>query len=394
MTDNSQKAFSDLDAVDAFRVTWLSSMLDCPRRGYAELLGLGKPRISRAAINGTTAHQTIEGKIRTDFALSDADIYNRMIKEGLDKDQAPLVWRYLKTLEPLIPQIHAVEHEFTLQILEGAPFLRGHIDAAFALSPTELLLMDHKTNRNFEGEEIWKYRTQPVCYAAAASFIWPQFHDIWFEVGYVVLDKKVRWKVNLKEARQRMLQTFSEVWAAIKVYRRTGIWPERINEDCGWCPVKDTCSTLKFAHENFMESLVQIDEKPLVERYLHAKHVLASIEAKTNELKQEIIEQLQNNGGKLEHNGMLLYLYNGKRREIEYSAFAGAVAETIRQSPEVANALHDRYYELLDSTLTVKMGMVDALVTDFPALKPAIDAAVTTSASERPTLRVTVKNKK
>src|SRR5207237_10047575 len=102
--------------------------------------------------------------------------------------------------------------------------------------------------------------------------------------------------------------------------------PARINEYCGNCCIHHSCVVVNNAHDNFMESLVQIEEKPLVERYLHAKHVQASIEAKTNELKAEVIEQLQNNGGKLEHNGMLLYLYNGKRREIEYSAFAEAVA--------------------------------------------------------------------
>ena len=235
MTDNRLKTISSLDDIQKIRVTQVEGFHGCPARFKAAFLGEGNNNKSKAAEIGTALHLVIERYLCDQFELYTPEWEEYLVwlhKKGVPTKERQALLTYLQSLESMRQHVIAVEWEFPLSLVSGAPDIVGHIDATFCNEQGGITIRDHKSNRQFEGVSEWKKKFQPILYAIGVSEHYPG-HAITFEIGYIILGEVVSWNISVEELaiyKQHLTRRYAEMWEEILVYRRTGEWPERPND--------------------------------------------------------------------------------------------------------------------------------------------------------------------
>jgi hypothetical protein len=257
-TDNSGRTVTSLDQLHVMRVTSLAHFLECPRSWKEQVLGEVIKRPSKAAIIGTAVHYMIECFLRRDFDLhnpSAQPYWEALQLSGISLKEQKNLAGYLKLIEPYRELVVVLEHEFTLPLHDDAWMMRGHIDALIASEDGGILILDHKTNRNYESSEVWARKIQPIAYAYAARKTFPNIDpdNFWFEIGYVNQGATVRWRTD-PVLDQYLERLYREAWEEFEVYERRNEWPERLSDGCKWCPLTSRC----YAYQRFNEALVPV----------------------------------------------------------------------------------------------------------------------------------------
>ncbi len=258
-TNNSQQVISSLDDLKVIRVTSLAQFLDCPRRWQAQITGQEPWRDSKWAQIGTAVHLMVEAYLRGEFELFEKSAeawWARMFEAGVPDKERRALLKYLQSLSGRRCQVIALEHEFTLSVVEGAWPLRGHIDALF-LDEFGVLIWDHKTNRRPETANNWSRRVQQRAYAWAVRRLLPEQKEINWCIGYVNLGEIVMWKTSHLEDLWFEHQ-FREAWEQFQQFRNADHWPEQLNDNCGYCPFQGQCATYRTSIEAMLPPMEHV----------------------------------------------------------------------------------------------------------------------------------------
>ena len=406
MTDNTLQTVDSLDALEYIRVTSIAEFLTCPAKWRANILGISKkpvttiPELPIATSIGTLVHDIIEQYLKNNFELDDSWWNNAV--ESLERMKVPpkeriALYRYIARLAERKKDIIAIEYEFDWKIIGGAPPVRGHIDAIFRDSNGRITIVDHKTNRSYQNVTWWKDQIQPLFYMAAASNFLSTLYPIRFEIGYVNLETTVNWEADGLEI-ERVDRIYTDVWEAIKFYRKTNEWPEHLNDYCNNCPVRDSCLTVQYAHTNFMTSFKGQQRTSLTEQYIWAAQVLKTIEAKVSELKDSLIFEIMAAGGKIAEGKYTFGLKTSRRRQIPYRDLQSQVGKVIQRLTDngnisEANKLWDDWAIISNELISIKTGVLDVFIEKYPILRDEIEAITVFTESDKPTLIVKDKGK-
>lgn len=386
MTDNSHKPLQSLNDIEYFRVTSIAEFSQCPRRWLAKLLGEGKQTESPYSTMGTAVHLAIEQYLQCEFDFPEG--WDRVARDleaaGLIPKERLACRDYIRCLADHRARTIALEWEFTLPMLDGAPPVRGHIDAIFAepdaMHPGRyrIVIRDHKTNRSYKSVEWWRKQTQPLLYTWAVRDTFGPEVGIDFELGYVNLGELLRWTPTEAEVATART-TFTEMWQAFQVYQRTSQWPEIINDNCGYCPLRDSCPTLSRGQKDFLGSLAKQEQDgwDLPCRYQWGASVLKSMEVKCEEMKAELISQIAVDGPQAAP-GAVYDIRRGSRRVADPSG--------VRRVVETWPGMIERAGMVESDLFSVKLAGLDKLMDCHPEYEAALAEAVSTVEAEAPTL--------
>jgi hypothetical protein len=381
-TDNSHRFLESLDVIDRFRVTQVASFAECPARWRANMLGLGEQKESPYAQMGTAVHLAIERYLRgdVDFPEGWQDVAQMLEAAGVSPKERLQTRDYCLSLADRRGAVLALETEVSLRPGDAVPIL-GHIDALFleeVLDGHAVVIRDHKTNRSLKPVEWWAQQVQPRLYAAMVRQMMGERDmdpPIYFELGYVNLGVTHRWLTD-PAGDGEVMALYYAMLDEFAVYRRTGEWPERVNEHCAYCPLKKTCEALPKSQEQFLGKLARRAEagQSVAARYEFARHTLAAMQSVTDELRGELLALVTEHGS-LQEGDTLYTTRKSTRREVAPSALLEEVYTLGSFTPEE-----------IDSLLTVKVGELDRLIKRYPEIDALLMPLVRTVESEEVTL--------
>lgn len=395
VADNSIKTLNSIEDLKTVRVTQVANFSKCPARWRGELLGLGTPSTSKYAAIGTALHAVIERYLRGDVELFTKEWEDQMLwldSAGVSpKERLALLSYIQRHLAPIRNRCIAIEDEFRLPLVEGAPDIVGHRDCLFEDAET-IVIRDHKSNRQFEGVDHWRSQFQPLLYALGTAVQYPK-KTIVFEIGYIILGEVVRWEITPEEMKayaDYLTARYAEMWEEVRIYKRTGHWPERINEGCYHCPMREQCPTLQWAHKDFLWSFERRDDLELGQKFEWVKDVQSSINAKVEELKQQLIEEIKSNDGQGLYVGDKLYsLKKSRRRSVEFPSLYQRLWNVTQTLPqEQQSEMWQRVSEKLGTMVSVKLGELDDFLLSYPQYRLAIEEIVETVESDSLSLQI------
>jgi hypothetical protein len=253
-----------------------------------------------------------------------------------------------------------------------------------------VLIVDHKTNRAAEGVDVWAQRIQPIAYSVIARCVYPWATEIHFRIGYVNLGKTVEWVIDpaLGDA---LVQKFLQACDDLRTFARWDEWPERINENCQWCQVRDKCHTMRRDMGTVLGALAKPGTAALPptpeERLIWLDNVEKAVGAMKDQTKAEVLANVQAAGGELELGDYRFSVTRSKKRSLPFPAAWDAVVDLLDQEPEHRAHILDA----AASMFTAKVTGADALAKRFPQVAEQLKESMVTVEGE-PT--VTIKRAK
>lgn len=365
---NSQPFLESLDHLERIRVTGVKDFHACPRMWKARQLGEGVQKESPYAKRGTAVHYVIEHYLRCERivrpspeALFDVEVsFDEFLRaEGVPDDEIENVFRYRETLTSLRPHLLEVEKQVTFGGRAHWRPLSGHVDAIFRYNDEgDVLILDHKTNRSFRGSDWWKQQPQPRLYAWLVRHLIPTARDVYFAIGYVNLDRRVVWRTDPADD-QWCYERYTALLDEVRVYMRTGEWPERLNSDCKYCPLKATCGAL---HRAGRELGPWFGGLPMLAQYREAADIRQAFDGLIEDLKEQLIERLGDSRELIE-GGYRATLLPNQRRSVSFANAWDAVAPTfgLASSPTLKNEV-----EALEDIFTARVGGLDKFFAKNP----------------------------
>lgn len=388
-TDNSLQTLISLDQIQNVRVTSLAQFLQCPRRWQAQVLGKEPRRESKWSTIGTAVHLMCEAYLRGEFDLFTPEAnewLQRMEAAGVNDKERRNLLTYLQSLSDYRGRVVALEFEFELPTFPESWRLKGHIDALIA-TDDGLIILDHKTNRSFEGVDAWSRKTQQIAYAWAVRQMLPRTEKLFFEIGYVNQGTKVRWETDPKNDIAFEAQVV-RAWEEFQVYRRHNEFPERLNADCGYCGLLSECHTWKDSLSRLLPPEAGfINREPaetLTEQYVGLDILLKAGKKRLGVLEEELIERVREAGGEHEESGYRAHLYSSSRRQVDARTAWDELATVLSAQPSLGGT----WDELLDEVVTFKVGGLEALAKQNEAFAPLMERAVSKVTVAEPSLKL------
>jgi hypothetical protein len=394
LADNSLQIVNSLNEVQQFRVTGLVSFAQCPRRWAAEMLGAkltdlkAREKAEKYSKIGTAAHHVIEGYLKADIDPEDETGWKEVdrfaMKAGMPPAERQHLRDYLRLLAPWRGRVEHLEKNLRCADFNALPFA-GTLDyIGWSESDQCWDILDHKTNREFEGAEVWSQRLQPLLYTCLLRrWACAQGYDpkpIRYTIGYVNLGSFVTWMTDpLEDATglERYLQLFEE----FLVYRRTGEFPARLNTYCSSCPIRDACPTARDSVNDLaaLAGVMQVDEVSLFDRHDFLTNAAKLAEALLEEVRDNIrLRMTLDDAATWEDNGWTATLKTRQTRKADPLA-------VFNELRDCAIGLEE---EAFRDCFTVKMGGIDRLVKTYPEIAPGLVGLITSEDAENPTLTI------
>ena len=370
------------------RVTSLAMWFDCQYNWAQKFIHGVESESSQAASIGTAVHAIIEKFLR------DGCVRDNLTTPGMMKH-----WRIIPNaeVENLISYLEwlsnanftpfEIEQQFNLLVFANQPGLRGHIDclAVSKTDPETVYIIDHKTNRSYEGVDVWSKRLQQLCYAYAVRKLYPQFKRVYFIIGYVNLQTFVSWETDPEDDKLTEAK-FSQFCLELEEACKSTYFARTINDKCNWCAERSTCpklqSELVAFNQSVEERLIGI---PDPERY----ELLSTVVTISSKMKEEIAgrlidrvmagEQVKTADGMSEY--MVTY---SKRRELSMESMIQVMVQ-FGLFPE--QAVH--YIETFDKLLSAKVAGLDSLKKSNPELYALLSSCITEKVGTNPLLKTT-----
>lgn len=358
---NSQPFLESLDQLERIRVTGVKDFHACPRMWKAKQLGEGVQKESPYAKRGTAVHYVVERYLKQ-LAIGTedgghTDVQTFLRSEGVPDDEIENVFRYLEALKPLRPHLIEVEKGVTFGRCSHWRPVSGHVDALFRYNDEgDVLILDHKTNRSFRGSDWWKHQPQPRFYAWLVRHLIPTARDIYFAIGYVNLGRRVVWRTDPADDKW-CYERYTALLDELRVYARTGEWPERINPDCRYCPLKSTCATFRRSLDTDV-AVLDTDLK-MYQWYTGRQKALESI---LEDVRERLTQRLTQEGDLVE-NGYRAYLRPNQRRTVSFANALDAVAPSfgLLPGPTLKSEV-----DALEEIFSVKVGGLDKFFEQHP----------------------------
>ncbi len=368
---------TDITSLSHVRVTGVGGYRECPKAWVTRTFELVPERKSPYAAVGTSVHAVIEAYLRKQHDGPDDPRWGEqevtLRAAGVRDSEIENLRGYIRSLEEWRDSVIVIEHEFKLEMPGFGLPIMGHQDVVFALADGALMIVDHKTNRKYADQSWWAKQFQPRLYAWAARKLWPQYHNVWYQIGYVNLGTVVRWQTSPSddEATEHELRA---IWEEMLAHNQLQDFPERFNDGCGWCPLHRSCATfsgeLDRVREGFLSSVA---DQPLAERYLWAQRVRKAAEQLEGNLKKEILEQMELTSGEaLEGEGVRLVRALGTKRTAPFSAVWAKVRGAAEVDPDFEQAMVGE----VDKIFSVRVTGLDDVAKRVPMLKPLLAEVV------------------
>jgi hypothetical protein len=388
--------FIPVQNIEFLRATGLRQFEQCPFIWASQYLQPGGTKegiSSESARIGTAAHKIIEDHLAKIGFMIGSLVRDETIAQLLEAEaitawavipetERPNLIRYLESLNLLMDEgwgPFALEHEFLIHMSEALPPIKGHIDCLL-WNPTEnmIMILDHKTNRKYDGHEFWKMDIQPAVYAWAVSQLYPQIPRIKFQIGYVNIDTQVSWSID-DTMHQELVTRVLGLWGKMLEYSQTNSWPVTLNNYCGWCAYNNTCPETAGAMTKLHESFItKTQEMSIGEKHQWMKSIIKSANVMLAEIETELVTELQDGPKKF---GDLVYSVKfGETRKADFLPIYEMLI-TYASSPE-----REDLSELMEDIFSVKVLGIDKLVKKVPQLKSVIENIIYKQISEKPTI--------
>ncbi len=380
--------------IDRLRPTALQLFEECPASYCAKTLSKdGIPeKQNRYARAGTAAHRCVELTVQTltDKPPTEED-WKKAEKElnsaSLSGDETDNTVAYCNKINELIKsgyQIVAQEHLFRIQMFEGMPPVSGTIDLILLAPDGYLLIVDHKTNRQGEAVDDWRWRLQPLLYAWACRKLWNGFKGVKFQLGYINLGYDLIWETSPDDDQWTERRVW-EIWNKMVSYSSSGEWPVQFNKLCGFCPVKDVCPAYKTHITEFNSNFLQsMDTDAVAVKYEKLKLIRKLAATAEEELEQQLIDQIKASGGKLKIGQLEYSLSYSSRRKVDYEKYT----ELLFRSFD-AGLINESELVKANSVYEIGLGKFDKIVKELPQLKKELEATVEKVTGTNPSVNVT-----
>jgi len=357
------------------RTTAMQSFQECPKRWSVEHVNddgdidTEDQEGNEYSIRGTAVHDVINHVIFRRLDVSDEGLWD-LCENKLKVAKVPPKERQncrdycgeiLQRLND--PNWKLLQHEtkFFMEICPGAPPVKGTPDIVwYDCANGCYVITDHKTNRKFEDADVWRHRLQQKTYvwAIRRSLLDTVKHPwllknervIDFEIGYVNLGTTVRWRTSIRDDIE-LVRTYQNLWSDLQVYHRTGEWPERINDYCGFCPCLETCKT---AQELVADVSSLFEETPAMsdlKRLQQLQQTMKLAEATEKRLKERVMVRARDGA----------YEEDGLQAEIKTTSRRAAEAWPVLMLLEEWNNEEWPKASLINSIFTVKVGELDKI---------------------------------
>jgi RecB family exonuclease len=370
------------------RVTTLQTFEKCPYRWAAENLYKGQPRVdSPYAKIGTAVHKIVEGFLMQAFGGAVDDEGVKEAWKIVPPNERQNIAEYLKSFGNLgVTQALVVEERYTMPLVEGMPDISGQTDFVYESGSETIVVHDHKTNRRREDVMEWKSKLQPLVYGLLIRREFPGYKRYMFSIGYVNAGQNVSFELTAQDEQDTYVRLRS-IWAEMQQYATDNSWPQRLNDECSYCPLADTCSTKSSAMREFKASVPELlTADSLVPRYNYVQALKTIVDAELEVVKLFIKQELAARGGNWtaptgdpQSPFASVSLYEQLTRKVEYRPILAALntwGAQIDQTELVAAA--DDMCEMF----TVKIGGVDNFCKKHPSFKPFLENIVVKTPSE------------
>lgn len=350
---------------------------ECPRRWADSYIDLNRYESGKYADIGTAVHLVMQEFSKNGKPYSpDAPEY-----KVIPAHERANVVKYVADRTDKRRYVIAVEQEFFVDLPGVKHKAKGFIDTVYWYPETQTIeIEDHKTNRKYEDRDEWMAKIQPQIYLLIASTVlYPGAMNYRFTIGYPNLGTGVSWYHNMED-NARILERFRE--ASNKVALMEGSpshsFPEKVNDNCKYCPLRSKCPSYKNAINNFQDSVSMIGEKPEspIDRYLRLKQVKKLIEAELKEAEEQVLKILES--GPVKAGDREISRTKSSQRKVRFSDFWNALID--RNDPDME--LADKIWVHMDELVTLGVTKVDALLKRYPGLKSRVEAVVRQEVSD------------
>ncbi len=265
--DNSFLA-PNLESVTRLRVTGLAEAEKCPAKWRAMFLAqpdtnpiddveLGKPvNIGRPITIATEKPKTDYAMIGTAVHVIAENILGSLYQIGFDGELTKLAYQYLinecgpaevRKIAEYFERLTAglrntqarlikLEQEVEIPATNSPVPISGQVDAVFTTDGTNIIILDHKTNRWNESIQVWHDKFQPQAYALGIFKLYPDIQKVTFMIGRVQFkeDYAFDYPRSMVDAIQgRVDRAVANIFPAN--------FSERVHPECRFCPRKDSC---------------------------------------------------------------------------------------------------------------------------------------------------------
>lgn len=362
-----------------FRVTGLQLFEKCPYTWAMQYLVEGIPqRQSKAAAIGTAAHTICENEINLIHCATPrneeeiAKAWSLIPEVGATSlsEKANLT-DYLTTFWQDTTAKHlATEIRLYQKFHPDAPQVSGQIDFAFEDADGCLVIMDHKTHRQFQPASYWQNRFQQLCYAWMARQQWPQYDRVKFRIGYPNLGTYVEWETYAEDDIVLMdrLQT---IWRNMVAYNAQNKWPQTMNEECSYCPCRTVCETNIQSIQNFRASFTRtVSTHSTADKLTWVKNVIKSAETLEAELTVKLEEEIVSAGGVLRTTEGQWEMQSSSQRGAQFFPTWNFLFDNASRVPGLGKWMKENS----EALFSVKVGGLDQIVKAFPGI--TVDALV------------------
>lgn len=388
-----------LDELSYIRTTSLRTFEKCPytwATKYLTPVVTEEPRTGSAAV-GTAAHTILHDHGRQ---IVEAQAFATVDSKWPMADEVSRAWQvvpaaehqnlldYMQVINDLAFaqqwKLIAVESEFIEPMVGGMPKVRGQRDMKWwRPDDATLMVMDHKTNRNFDTLSHWKSDIQPQVYSWSARREHGPTVKVRFMIGYVNLGSQVEWETTAEDDADLQVRV-GGIWEDMKAYEASGDWPMTIGGECGWCPLKSSCPELSQSLATLKDSfLSKVGQRTLGEQREWLKAVVKAASAMLAEVEGSLEAKLLAANQPVRQGN---YLYSLEYKESRKASFMSVYSAIAAKLPYLEQAQRDAVIAAIDDAFTVKVTGVDKLVRLAKPLGEAVNPLMPKVKSDSPSI--------
>lgn len=375
--------------LEYLRVTSLKTFENCPftwARKYLPAEGVPEERSGAAAI-GTAVHAICEDFMMQLHATGYEPVDQSANWAMLPNEQETKnVVKYLDTLGELdCVQALCVEERFYHRMRPDAPPISGMMDFVCEMPGKRLLILDHKTNRQYNNKDWWAAQMQQLMYGWMARIEYPGFETYSFRIGYPNLGNFVQWDTNPNDD-IALKARFDGIWERMLQYAAEGDWPQKVNDECNWCDVKDVCEVRRNAVHSLRESFTaKVGVKPATDRLKYLQDVDKILKGMIDRTKAEVSEDIKARGGSLTTSTDIWTLETGQTRVLDPVQALSALNWYSQEHPEAADALKAVIADVFKANVTG----VDRAAAKHPEIGELLARYITKEPNANATLKAT-----
>lgn len=321
----------------------------CPAQWRHEYLEGNKQESGPWAVIGTAAHKIVEDYLtgRHETPGDHPELIN--IPDPKEKE---MTVAYALSKEGKRSRLMGTEMRFVLDF-KGVP-LEVTFDALYWHPGDVLEIEDHKTNRAYEGVEVWSKKIQQVLYPAVARLLYPQARQVRMAIGYVLLGKTIEWVSN-SEDDVELWERVDKALQGMKGKKHE----EKVDEHCRFCPRRPTCGSYQDAINGLASSIIPLlrKEHP-AERFSRLKGLKKLVETEIEDAQTQLFEIVEAEGTVIVGGNEWSIGYESSRSAPSFVDLWRAMMGSNGYDEDAAKAL----MALGDELFSVKLGGLDLLV--------------------------------